>query len=406
MLTTALFAVDAFTVPAAALHGMRTYTHCARTASLSMTEAVELSSEVLDRYMSLPVSGKVQAEYLWLDAAGDVRSKCRTVDASKSTLDQLPDWNYDGSSTDQAPGEDSEVIIKPRAVYKDPFRGGDNILVLTDTYTPAGEPLPTNQRVAASAVFEAGKAETPWFGLEQEYTLFNLDKVTPLGWPKNGYPGPQGPYYCGSGADRSFGRAVSEAHYKACLFAGIKISGTNAEVMPGQWEYQVGPCTGIEAGDELWVSRYILQRVCEDFGVVCSIDPKPIEGDWNGAGCHTNFSTEKMRKAGGLAEIEKAIRKLGARHMEHITAYGEGNERRLTGKHETADINTFSYGVANRGCSIRIPRATDAEGCGYLEDRRPSSNCDPYIVTSMVFSTCTDPSGVEADIARKDVSLA
>jgi glutamine synthetase len=170
------------------------------------------------------------AEYLWIDAKGEVRSKCRTVDSKKATLEQLPQWNYDGSSTGQAPGEDSEVIIRPRAIFKDPFRPGDNILVLTDTYTPAGEPLPTNTRVAAVAAFEGREDEVPWFGIEQEYTLFNLDMVTPLGWPVGGYPGPQGPYYCGAGADRSFGRFISEAHYKACLYAGITISGTNAEV--------------------------------------------------------------------------------------------------------------------------------------------------------------------------------
>merc|ERR1719460_2584739 len=205
--------------------------------------------------------------------------------------------------------------------------------------------------------------------------------VTPLGWPKGGYPGPQGPYYCGAGADRSYGRAVSEAHYKACLYAGLEISGTNAEVMPGQWEYQIGPCVGIAAGDQMMVSRYILKRVCEDFQVHCTLDPKPIPGDWNGAGCHTNFSTKKMRENGGLAVIEQAIRKLGAKHEEHIVAYGE----------------------ANRGCSIRIPRQTDSEGKGYLEDRRPSSNCDPYIVTSKIMATTTDPAGVEADIKASSI---
>ena len=173
--------------------------------------------------------------------------------------------------------------------------------------------------------------------------------------------------------------------------------------MPGQWEYQIGPCTGIDAADQLTVSRYILMRVCEDFGVYCTLDPKPIAGDWNGAGMHTNFSTEKMRKAGGLAVIEQAIRRLGAKHDEHIAAYGEGNERRLTGKYETADINTFSYGVANRGCSIRIPRSTEAEGCGYLEDRRPSSNCDPYVVTSKIFATTCDPAGKELDVKASSI---
>jgi len=305
-------------LPSGAAH---TLLQTSRLATVTMAERVQMDPAVLNNYMSLPVQGKVQAEYLWIDAIGEVRSKCRTVDASKATLKDLPSWNYDGSSTGQAPGEDSEVVIKPRAIFRDPFRPvGDNILVLTDTYTPGGTPLPTNTRAPAEAIFR-GNTEKPWYGLEQEYTLFNLDKVTPLGWPKGGYPGPQGPYYCGAGADRSYGRAISEAHYKACLFAGLNIGGTNAEVMPGQWEYQIGPCEGIDAADQMMVSRYILNRVCEDFGVYCTLDPKPIEkGDWNGAGCHTNFSTEKMRKEGGFAVIEQAIRRLGAKHKQHIAA--------------------------------------------------------------------------------------
>jgi len=175
--------------------------------------------------------------------------------------------------------------------------------------------------------------------------------------------------------------------------------------MPGQWEYQVGPCVGINGADQMMVSRYILNRVCEDFGVYCTLDPKPIDGDWNGAGCHTNFSTEKMRKVGGYALIETAIRQLGAKHAEHIAAYGEGNERRLTGKHETADMGKFLYGVANRGCSIRIPRSTEADGFGYLEDRRPASNMDPYVVCGMIFNTCKE-GNVELDIKATSVDLA
>ncbi|TYH44405.1 hypothetical protein ES332_D11G192100v1 [Gossypium tomentosum] len=222
---------------------------------------------------------------------------------------------------------------------------------------------------------------------EQEYTLLQKDVKWPIGWPVGGFPGPQGPYYCGVGVDKAFGRDIVDSHYKACLYAGISISGINGEVMPGQWEFQVGPTVGISAGDELWVARYVLERITEIAGVVLSFDPKPIQGDWNGAGAHTNYSTKSMRCDGGYEVIKKAIEKLGARHTQHIAAYGEGNERRLTGRHETADINTFIWGVANRGASIRVGRDTEKAGKGYFEDRRPASNMDPYIVTSMIAET-------------------
>ena len=235
---------------------------------------------------------------------------------------------------------------------------------------------------------EKCKDQKPWFGIEQEYTLFDRTGLHPLDWPANGFPGPQGPYYCGVGANRVYGREVVEAHYRACLYAGIKIAGTNAEVMPSQWEYQVGPCEGISMGDHLWVSRYILCRVAEEYDVVVSFDPKPIPGDWNGAGCHTNISTLAMREDGGMDHIVKAIKAMGLKHKEHIIEYdptqGVDNARRLTGLHETASIHDFSYGVANRGCSIRIPRQCEKDGKGYFEDRRPASNCDPYSVTGRI----------------------
>jgi glutamine synthetase len=249
-------------------------------------------------------------------------------------------------------------------------------------------PIPTNTRANAAALFARDVGSEPWFGIEQEYTLFEPDGVTPLGWPVGGEPKPQGPYYCSAGYDVSYGRNVMETHYRTCLYAGIAISGTNAEVMPGQWEYQVGPATGIAAGDQLWMSRYLMIRVCELLEVNVSFDPKPMEGDWNGAGCHTNFSTGAMRRPGGFQEILRAVEKLGPKHAEHINAYGEGNERRLTGRHETASISQFSYGVANRGASVRIPRSAEAEGMGYFEDRRPASNMDPYMVTGKIFQTC------------------
>ncbi|CAE7281802.1 unnamed protein product, partial [Symbiodinium sp. KB8] len=334
--------------------------------------------------------------------------KTRTFDKVPASVEELPEWNFDGGASESgvapelrggdkrparfgdprdAEGHDSEVILKPVRIVPDPFRGGEHILVLCECYRPDGTAHPTNTRAPAAAAFAKDEASAPWFGVEQEYTLFEADGRTPLGWPKGGYPGPQGPYYCSAGAENAFGRAIADAHYRACLFAGIKVSGINAEVMPGQWEYQVGPCLGIESGDHMWLSRYIMQRVCEDFGVVCSFDPKPIPGDWNGAGCHVNYSTKPMREAGGYAAIIEAIEKLGAKHLEHMAVYGRGNERRLTGAHETAPIDKFSYGVANRGASVRIPRTTEADDCGYFEDRRPASNMDPYVVTAKIFQT-------------------
>jgi glutamine synthetase len=341
---------------------------------------------------NLSQNGKVQAEYVWIGGSKttggfDLRCKTKTLDRKPASVADLPVWNYDGSSTGQAPGEDSEVLLKPVSVFADPFRGGDNIMVLCETMDPKKVPIPTNTRAAAAKLFAEKPDEVPWFGIEQEYTLFEKDGTTPLGWPKGGFPGPQGPYYCSAGTDVSFGRSVMEAHYSACLYAGITIAGINAEVMPGQWEYQIGPCTGIDSGDHMWMSRYLMIRVCEMLGINVSFDPKPIPGDWNGAGCHTNYSTKGMREAGGYAKIIAAIEKLGKKHEEHIAAYGEGNERRLTGAHETASIDKFSYGVANRGASIRIPRTSEADGFGYFEDRRPASNMDPYVVTSKIFKT-------------------
>jgi len=358
-----------------------------------------LDPQVMARSNALPYpEGIILAEYVWVDAFGNTRSKTRTLPAEKGmSVEELPKWNFDGSSTGQAPGVDSEVILNPCRVFKDPFRprvdGVDNILVMCDCYTPAGAPIPSNARYNAAREFAGNEDQEIWFGIEQEFTLFNLDEHTPLGWPFGGAPTrPQGPYYCSVGPANNFGRAITESHYKHCLYAGIQLSGCNGATMPGQQQYQVGPCVGIDAGDQLMMSRYILERVCEDFQVYCTLHPKPItEGDWNGAGMHTNVSTKAMREEGGLEQIMQAIYKLGAKHAEHIKVYGEGNELRLTGKFETASIENFSYGVANRGASIRIGRDTWQEGKGYFEDRRPSSNADPYMVTGKIMSTIMGP---------------
>lgn len=289
--------------------------------------------------------GKIIAEYIWIDGTGlNVRSKARTLPSKVSDVSEIPEWNYDGSSCEQAPTEDSEVTLKPAAIFPDPFRGGDNILVLCMAYRWADaektqlRPANTNFRHFSAPILEEAKDEHPWFGIEQEYTLFectNAFTKWPLGWPEGGYPPAQGPYYCSVGATTCYGRVIMDYHYKACLAAKVNISGTNGEVMPGQWEFQIGPCEGIEIGDHLWIARYLLGRVTEDFNVGLSFEPKPLSGDWNGAGCHTNYSTLAMRSEGGLKIIKEAIEKLDKTHLEHIKLYGSGNEARLTGKHET-----------------------------------------------------------------------
>lgn len=346
---------------------------------------------VLHKYLEIPQGERIMAEYVWIDGSGEgIRSKCRTLEAEPQSPKDCPIWNFDGSSTYQAEGSNSDMYLHPVAIFRDPFRGGKNILVLCEVYKYNKQPAETNHRQTCNQAMEAVKDSKPWFGIEQEYTMLDYD-MHPFGWPKNGFPGPQGPYYCGVGANKVYGRDIVEAHYRACLYAGVKIAGCNAEVMPAQWEFQVGPCEGISMGDHLWIARYIMYRVAEEFGVVVTLDPKPVIGDWNGAGAHCNYSTEAMRKPGGIAVMEAAIEKMSKHHKRHIEAYdphmGKDNARRLTGLHETSSIDDFSAGVANRGASIRIPRQVSEEGFGYLEDRRPSSNCDPYSVTEVIVRT-------------------
>jgi len=339
-----------------------------------------------------PHPTKCQATYVWIDGTGEhVRSKMRVLDSLPSSLEEYPLWNYDGSSTGQAIGRKSDLTLKPVAEYPDPFLGGNNRLVLCETFDPENNPTQTNHRYYCKQVMDAVKDERPMFGMEQEYLLLDKD-LHPLGWPKNGFPAPQGPYYCGVGADKMFGREIIQAHANACLQANIKLAGTNAEVTPAQWEFQIGVCKGIEMGDQLWMSRYLLHRCAERAGVVVTFDPKPAAtmGDWNGAGCHTNFSTSSMRHKGGLEVIQAAMKKLEIKHHDHLKLYdphgGIDNLKRLSGKHETSSVDSFTWGVADRSCSIRIPRPVASDGRGYLEDRRPSSNCDPYVVTAAIAS--------------------
>ena len=328
------------------------------------------------------------AEYIWLGGNNEFRSKTRVFNEEIRLLDQLPEWNYDGSSTEQAQGTDSEVILLPRQIFPDPLRGGNSILVWCETTRPDGTYLENSHRHWANEIFEKNKGAEPWFGLEQEYFMINTVTQKPLGYDENKT---QGQFYCSVGAENAFGRDLAEEHLHVCISAGIKISGINAEVAPGQWEFQIGPCVGIEEGDHLWMARYLLVRLAEKYNSTIDFEPKPLEGDWNGSGCHANYSTKEMREGTfgktGLEHIDEAIEKLSHKHMEHMAVYGSGNEKRMTGAHETASYDTFSHGVANRGASIRRGNDTVKKGKGYFEDRRPSSNCDPYLVTGMLFKT-------------------
>ncbi|OAF68857.1 hypothetical protein A3Q56_03419 [Intoshia linei] len=298
-------------------------------------------------FMKLNQGDNVILTYVWIDGSGQtLRGKSKTLITKKTEikLEDVPDWNFDGSSTEQATGINSDVYLKPVAIYNDPFFGGKNKLVMCSTYDFNNKPTDTNYRVYCDEVMNKAKKYEPMFGIEQEYVLMDTDK-DPFSWPKNGFLGPQGRYYCSAGKGNAYGRMISDSHYKCCLYAGLTISGTNAEVMPSQWEYQIGPVIGISMGDQLWI------------------------------------------------HILEAINKLSLTHERHIKVYdpnnGEDNARRLTGAYETAPITEFISGVANRGASIRIPRDCSRQKCGYLEDRRPASNCDPYkVIAAIVYTTC------------------
>jgi glutamine synthetase len=323
-----------------------------------------------------------KAEYIWVDGTlptAKLRSKTKIVPDGQ----EPPIWGFDGSSTNQAPGDRSDCVLRPVRSVKDPIRGGNDRLVMAEVLLTDMTPHATNTRAPCAAVAEQVKGDEYLFGLEQEYTFF--DGARPLGFPEHGFPAPQGGYYCGVGDDEVFGRPIVEAHLNACLEAGLGIAGINAEVMPGQWEFQVGPLDALAVSDHLWLARWLLYRVAEDFGVSATLDPKPVRGDWNGAGCHTNFSTNAMRTS--YQPNIDAAEALSKRHDLHIANYGFGIEDRLTGLHETASYKEFFYGVSDRGASVRIPWQVEKEGKGYIEDRRPCANIDPYTVTRLIMET-------------------
>ncbi|MFL2843039.1 MAG: glutamine synthetase beta-grasp domain-containing protein [Coraliomargaritaceae bacterium] len=329
---------------------------------------------------------KLKLEYIWLDGyepVANLRSKTKIVegDVDSFSLEDCPMWGFDGSSTQQADGSDSDCMLKPVAIFPDGARH-NGFLVMSEVMLPNGDPHPSNARatIADDADF--------WVGLEQEYFMYQDGK--PLGWPDAGYPNPQGEYYTGVGFKNvgDIARQIVEEHLDLCIEAGINHEGINAEVAKGQWEFQIFGKGSKNAADQVHVARYILLRLAEQYGVDINFHCKPFTGDWNGSGMHCNFSSDYMRTKGGKDYFEKLMDKFEEYKDEHIAAYGPDNHMRLTGLHETQSIDKFSWGIADRGASIRVPHSFANDGYkGYLEDRRPNSQGDPYKIVSRVLKT-------------------
>jgi glutamine synthetase len=330
---------------------------------------------------------KTKLEYIWLDGykpTQGLRAKTRIEKDFSGKLEDCPVWAFDGSSTEQAEGGNSDLLLKPVAIFPDPDRK-NAYLVMTEVLNPDGTPHSTNGRATITE-----EDEDFWFGFEQEYFLYDAETKLPLGFPKGGFPGPQGPYYCGVGAKSAFGREIVEEHLDLCIEAGINIEGINAEVAAGQWEFQIFAKGACQAGDQVWVARYLMERTAEKYGVYVEWHPKPLgkDLDWNGSGMHANFSNGLMRTCGDEKVFTAICEEFGKHIQEHIDVYGAYNDQRLTGKHETAAIDEFTYGVSHRGASIRIPVGTVEAGWkGRLEDRRPASNADPYKVAAIIIKT-------------------
>ena len=331
---------------------------------------------------------KTILEYVWLGANNELRSKTKVVSGNINFIKDVPQWSFDGSSTGQAPGDNSDCILNPVKLYPNPFQ--DDYLVMCEVLVNGSKNFylahDTNKRSQIH-----GDSQTYWFGFEQEYVIWK--DGSPIGFPSGGKtPKPQGSYYCGVGSENVAGRDFVDEHMQACLHAELDIKGTNAEVMIGQWEYQLFGHGAKESADDLWMSRYILERLAEQYEYDINYHPKPVKGDWNGSGLHTNFSIASMRNMNtNMGTFYDIIDKLEKRHNEHIAVYGKDNDQRLTGLHETQSIDKFTYGESDRGSSIRIPVQVIESGYteGYLEDRRPAANANPYEITKAIIDTIT-----------------
>ena len=364
-----------------------------------------------------PTMRTAKLEYIWLDGHGtkNIRTKTKYMPLRLGNAEnpmsqeqiflQIPEWAFDGSSTKQADTENSDCVLKPVRLLANPLSQDQNFvsyIVMCEVYNSDGTPHETNSRYKLRE-FVDNFSPQDWskiglvVAVEQEYLIMDPRTNWPSTWdydydtekgkkPKE----PQGRYYCGVGSDLVEHRTIADAHASTCAKMGINIVGTNAEVMKSQWEYQLGPAHPVTAADQLWLSRYILHKLGESNGFYINLEPKPISGQWNGSGAHINFSTKTLREEGGRDYIDSMCEALKDSHKEHMKVYGENNKKRLSGKYETAHHDDFTWGERDRTVSIRIPHTTSKDGVGYLEDRRPGANMDPYEAYLALSKTVSD----------------
>lgn len=353
----------------------------------------KLNKNIIDRYLCLPMPEcRCCVDYVWVDGTGEnVRSKARTIEFIPDNHKEVPVWGSDGKASMLPVPKESDVLLVPVAIYNDPFRRGNNKLVLCDTYEYDGKALPTNHRKSfCDALNKVCDQEIMW-GLEQQYMVMDMDE-RPFGWPVMlGEPRKHMGYYCSVGGNKVYGREIAESHYRACLYAGVQIASIHPDAIPGQWEFQIGVSPGIKGPDDLWMARYILGRISEEYGTHICYHPKRYE-NLSGSSCHVNFSTKATRKDNGLSTLQEYMQKLSKRHDEHLKKYdpygGEQNKRRLTGKDGASAADTFSSGVGDKNLSVRITKESETKKKGYVEDRRPAANGDPYAVCDMIVRTC------------------
>ncbi|GAX81512.1 hypothetical protein CEUSTIGMA_g8940.t1 [Chlamydomonas eustigma] len=346
---------------------------------------------------------KILVEYVWLGSSGsDLRSKSRVFDTRPSSVDDVPMIAVDGGSYDQHP-EGQEVFLKPRKLFRDPFRAGDHLLVLCDSFKTnvnsslrnqnsscTLEPSNSNSRAPCEETLNQASAHLPIFAAEQEYCILASSTVpssTPA-WPYAHLPDPCKPYMSVPGLSEAnklktyaSGRHLAERHLQACLHAGIKITETSQRTSPAArlWSYKLGPLLGVDLADQLWMSRFILLRLSEEEGLSVSFDPTAVGGA--GARCNMKYSTSETRNpGGGLSCIQLHLELLESAHLLHLLAYSKGcvSSRSLG----------FEVGVGgSKEPTLVVPSKTLILKAGHYVDQRPPSNVDPYLAIMVLVST-------------------